>query len=60
MIALQGHHMDTIRLKEIGEHFSDALACLHDWTYWRPSVITFNTRPLRLLQRTNCVVVEHL
>jgi hypothetical protein len=42
--------MNTICLKEVGEHFCDALACLHDGSYWGTDVTTFNPGPLRLLQ----------
>ncbi|PNF25505.1 hypothetical protein B7P43_G05201 [Cryptotermes secundus] len=44
----EGHHVDIIRLKEIGEHFCDALACLHNEPYWRTDVIPFSAGSLRL------------
>ena len=52
MLALQGHHVDIVRLQEIGEHFCDALACLHGQLYWRRGVMACSPGPLRLLHYT--------
>jgi len=49
LVALQGHHVDIVRLKEIGEHFCDALACLHSQLYWRRGMMACSPGPLRLL-----------
>jgi len=43
----EGHHVDIVRLKEIGEHFCDALACLHSQLYWRRGVMACSPGPLR-------------
>ncbi|XP_021925875.1 cytosolic carboxypeptidase 4-like isoform X3 [Zootermopsis nevadensis] len=44
----EGYHVNTICLKEIGEHFCDALACLHNESCWRKDVTTCSPGPLRL------------
>lgn len=43
----EGHHVDIVRLKEIGEHFCDALTCLRNESYWRTGVIAYSPGPLR-------------
>lgn len=55
----EGHHVDTVRLKEVGEQFCCALSLLNDDSYWRKGMSAFGPAALGLDSEENvgeCVV----
>ncbi|XP_069685822.1 cytosolic carboxypeptidase 1-like isoform X2 [Periplaneta americana] len=49
----EGHHVDTVRLKEVGEQFCCALSVLHDDSYWKRGVVAFGPAVLGMDSEEN-------